>query len=396
MLTGPSHGAIHKSIEAMRGELVALSDYIHANPEIGHKEFKAQTRLVDEFERRGFTVEQGVGGFATAFKAAYSRGRSGQTVAFLAEYDALPGLGHGCGHNLICTAALGAASSLKGRIDEENLGGTVVVVGCPAEETAPPVKGLMVERGILDGIDVALIAHGRDRTCTGGQLLAVDALEFQYHGRASHASANPEDGISTLDAAMLTMHAIESLREHVRSDARIHGIVTDGGQAPNVVPERAALRYYVRALDRPYLERVVRRVEDCARAGALATAAEVTITNLGKWEPRLNVEALNIRLLEHARRAGAERIKPHPPSLGSADFGNVTQHLPAATLYVELVPEGTALHTRAVVEAAGGEPGHRAALIGAKAMACTAYDLLTDPGLFRQITDEFRAANGIV
>jgi amidohydrolase len=376
----------------MRGELVALSDYIYANPEVGHQEFKAQTRLIDEFAQRGFTVERGVGGFATAFKATYSRGRPGRTIAFVAEYDALPGLGHGCGHNLICTAALGAASSLKGRIDAEDLGGTVVVLGCPAEETAPPAKGFMVERGVFDGIDVIMIAHGRDRTCTGGELLAVDALELQYHGRASHAATNPEDGVSALDAAMLTMHAIEMLREHVRSDVRIHGVVTDGGQAPNVVPERAALRYYVRALDRPYLERVVRRVEDCARAGALATGAAVTITNLGKWEPRLNVETLNSHLLEHGRQAGAERIKAHPPSLGSADFGNVTQHLPAATLYVELVPEGTALHTRAVVEAAGGEPGRRAMLIGAKAMACTAYDLLTDAGLLQQITDEFRAA----
>lgn len=384
---------IHQAVDGASPDLFAVSAFIHDNPELGHHEVKAQARLVEEFRRRGFEVEEGVGGFPTSFRATYTSGLPGPIVAFLAEYDALPGLGHGCGHNLICSAALGAAMALRAVVEREKLGGTVMVVGTPAEEVPPPVKGLMVERGVFEGADVAMIAHGRDRTCAGGHLLAVDAFDFEFQGKAAHASGNPEDGVSALDAAILTMHALELLREHVRSDVRIHGIITDGGQAPNVVPDRAALRYYVRALDRPYLEQVSRRVEDCARAGALATSAGVTITPLGKWEPRRNIDVLNRRLLKHATAAGAQRIGDHPPSLGSADFGNLTQHLPAATLYVELVPEGVALHTPEVVKAAGGEPGRRALLIGAKALAATAYDLLTDPGFLAQVKEQFTAAD---
>jgi amidohydrolase len=384
------HEDLHEAIDAMAPDLWAVSSFIHANPELGHHEVKAQARLVEELRGRGFTVEQGIGGFSTSFRAVYSAG-SGPVVAFMAEYDALPEIGHGCGHNLICSAALGAAIALKATVERQKLGGTVMVIGTPAEEVPPPVKGLMVERGVFDGVDVAMIAHGRDRTCAGGPLLAVDAFDFEFRGKTAHASASPEEGVSALDAAILTVHALEILREHVRSDVRIHGIVTDGGQAPNVVPDHAALRYYVRALDRPYLESVSRRVEACARAGALATGAAVTITPLGKWEPRRNIDVLNRRLLQHAAAAGAQRIGEHPPSLGSADFGNLSQHLPAATLYVELVPEGVALHTPEVAAAAGAEPGRRALLIGAKTLAATAYDLLTDTGFIAEVKEQFTA-----
>lgn len=386
-----SKEAIGRLVDDMAQELFAVSDYVHANPELGHQEFKAQARLVEEFERQGFVVEKGVGGFGTAFMAKLPTAKEGPTVAFLAEYDALPGVGHGCGHNLICTAALGAAAALRPMMDQ--LPGNIVVIGTPAEEgSSPPVKPTMIERGVFDSVDVSLITHARDITCTGGHYLAVESLEFHYKGKPSHASSNPEDGISALDAALLTMHAIELLREHVRSDVRMHGIITDGGQAPNVVPERAALRYYVRALDRPYLDEVVARVENCARAGALATGAEVEITSLAKLENRLNVETLNRLVIENARDAGAQRIKPHPPSLGSADFGNVTHAMPAATLYVEVPPEGVPWHTAEMAEAAGGEAGHRAVLIGAKAMAWTAYDIFSQPELLEQMRQEFAAA----
>lgn len=380
---------IHQRVDELAPELFVVSEYIHSNPEVGHQEFKAQARLVAEFEQRGFVVEKGIGGFETSFKATLPQSKDGPTVAFIAEYDALPNLGHGCGHNLICTAALGAATVIKSIIEQEDVPGNIVVFGTPAEETPPPVKAKMVELGVFDDVDVVMISHGRDLTCTGGDLLAIDALDFHFTGKASHAAANPEDGISALDAALLTMHGIEMLREHVRSDIRVHGVITDGGQAANVVPERASLRYYVRGLDRPYLEKVVARVENCARAGALATGAEVSITSLGKWDTRLNVEVLNELLQENARQAGAQRIKPHPPSLGSADFGNVTHTVPAATLYIELVPEGTSLHTKEVVVAAGGDPGRQVIKIGAKAMASSAYELLTKPDLLEQIKREF-------
>jgi amidohydrolase len=380
---------IHQQIDEMASELFALSDFIHANPELGHQEFQAQARLVKEFQGRGFEVETGIGGFPTSFKATLPQRNSGPTVAFVAEYDALPGLGHGCGHNLISAAALGAATVLKGMIDAGELSGNVLAVGTPGEEVPPGTKGVMVEKGVFDDVDVAMITHAKDRTHTGGQLRAMNAIKFHFKGRPSHAAASPEKGISALDAALLTVHAIELLREHVRDDVRIHGIITEGGEAPNIVPERASLYYYIRALDRPCLEQVVARVENCARAGALATGAEVTIENLGSSDSRLNVETLNNLLLENARQAGARRILPPPSGFGSADFGNVTHRLPAATLYVELIPEGTSLHTAEAAEAAGGEAGHHVVRVGAKAMACTAYELLSQEDLLARIKDEF-------
>lgn len=379
---------LYTYIDKLADDLWALSSFIHAHPELAHQEVQAQAHLVATLRTQGFEVEEGVGGFPTAFRARFSSGER-PAVAYVAEYDALPRLGHGCGHNLVAAAAVGAACALKTAIQRARLSGTVLVVGTPAEEVPPPVKGVMAERGVFDGTDVAMIAHGHDRTCSGGRLLAVDAFDFEFRGRAAHAAASPEEGVSALDAAVLTMHAVELLREHVRSDVRIHGIITDGGQAPNIVPERSALRYYVRALDRPYVEQVSRRVQDCARASALATGASLTIIPLGKWEPRRTVAALNHRLLEHAAAAGAERIGEHPPGLGSADFGNLSQYLPAATLYVELVPEGVALHTPEVVHAAGSGPGRRALIIGAKALAATGYDLLTDPAFLAEVRQQF-------
>jgi amidohydrolase len=383
-----SKDEIIKFIDENEIDLIKISNEIHTNPELGHQEYKAQSLLTETLDRWGFIVQRSVGGFETSFVSSLPDKKDGPTIAILAEYDALPGLGHACGHNLIAAAALGAAHATRSFSGE--LQGNIVVIGTPAEEgSSPPVKAGMIERGIFDEVDIAMMAHGRDRTCTGGQLLAVNTLEIIYRGKASHASANPEDGVSALDAALLSIHGIEMLREHVRSDVRIHGIITDGGQAANIVPERSAMRYYVRALDRPYLETVVSRVENCARAGAMATGAEVQIITLGKLDNRLNIDTLNKLLLNNARLAGAQRIKPHPLSLGSSDFGTLSHTLPAATLYIEVIPEGTALHTKEMEKAAGSKEGHRAVLIGAKAMACTIYDLLTNPWLVEKIKREF-------
>ncbi len=384
-----SRRRIHEQLDALAPLLFELSDYIHAHPELGHQEFQAQAKLAQALEEFGFIVERGVGGFPTAFKARPARPMDGPTVAFVAEYDALPELGHACGHNLICTAAVGAAAALAPLLASHELSGEIIVIGTPAEEIPPPVKIQMLERGVFNGVDVVLMSHGLDHTWVGGELLAIHALEFQFTGKASHAAASPEQGISALDAAFLTAHAIELLREHVPGDVRIHGVITEGGQAPNIVPERAAMEYYVRARNRALLEQVVSRVENCARAGALATGASVTIKHQGNWDTRLEIQALNKVLLESARDAGADCIKPHTRPLGSSDFGSITQRIPAATLYINLVPEGTSLHTASVAEAAGGEAGHKALLVGAKAMACTAYDLLSQPDLLAHIKHEF-------
>jgi amidohydrolase len=280
---------VFPAVDSIKEKIIAINDYILANPEIGHQEVKSAQYLVEQLQAAGFAVEVGAGGFPTAFKAVYQGKTPGPTVAFLAEYDALPGIGHACGHNLIAAAACGAGMALQKMMGD--LPGTIVVMGTPAEEVPPPVKGKMIENGAFDGVDVSLTIHGADRTAAGGQALAVDILDITYTGQTSHAAASPDRGRSALDGALLAMHAIEMLREHVRSDTRIHGIITNGGEAPNIVPGKATLRYMVRALDRSYVDAVVQRLEKCFQAGALATETTVSITNLGKWDNKINLDS---------------------------------------------------------------------------------------------------------
>jgi amidohydrolase len=273
---------------------------------------------------------------------------------------------------------------------DNDLPGTVIVMGTPAEEVSPPVKGLMIERGAFAEVDVALIIHGGDRTAVGMKRLAVDAMEITYTGQTSHAAASPDRGRSALDGALLAMHGIEMLREHVRPDTRMHGIIKNGGEAPNIVPGKATLHYMVRALDSSYVDEVVRRLKNCFEAGALATETEVSIRHLGKLDNARYLESLNCRLIDYARQAGAVQVMEPASTTASTDFGNVSHRFPAAELAVAFVSVGTAGHSVAYREAAGGEAGHRAALVGAKAMAALAYDLLTQPDYLQAVQEEFR------
>lgn len=376
-----------EAVDRAAPRLIELSDYIHDHPELGHQEVLAQAALCRALRELGLSVQEGVAGLSTSFRADLEGRPGGPTVAFLAEYDALPDIGHGCGHNLIGAAAVGAAAAMAAVLP--GVSGRAAVIGTPAEEVPPATKGLMVDRGAFAGVDVALIMHGGDRTTTGAGSLAVEALEMVFLGRTAHASKYPELGISALDAACLTMHAIEILREHVRSDVRIHGIVSDGGRAPNIVPERAALRYYVRALQSTYLDEVVERVKCCARAGGLATGAAVEIKTQQRIDNKLLLPALDAALLDNARAAGAPQVMPPEPALGSTDFGNVTHRLPGSTLKMAIVAEETPSHTREWAAAAGGEAGHRAVLCAAKALAWTALDLMLRPDLLEKVRAEF-------
>ncbi len=383
---------VFAAVDRNREEIIAISDYIHANPEVGHQEVKAAAFLTERLRAAGFTVETGAGGFPTAFRAVYQGKLPGPTVAICAEYDALPQIGHACGHNVIAAAACGAGLALRDMLDE--LPGTVIVMGTPAEEVSPPVKGLMIENGAFAGVDAVLIIHGGDRTAVGMKRLAVDAMEITYTGKTSHAAASPDRGRSALDGALLAMHAIEMLREHVRQDTRIHGIIKNGGEAANIVPGQASLHYMVRALDSAYVDEVSARMQKCFEAGALATETSVSIRHLGKLDNASYMTSLNERLIAYAREAGALQVMEPSATTASTDFGNVSHRFPAAELAVAFVPVGTAGHSIAYREAAGGEPGHAAALVGAKAMAAVAYDLLTETGYLQAVQSEFSGRKG--
>src|SRR5215831_13664407 len=260
-------------IDRRAGELREAADWIHAHPEIGHQEVQAAQRLCDLLRGAGVEVETGTAGMSTAFRAELS-GTDGRRpcVAILAEYDALPGLGHGCGHNLI-----GAGLALLEVMPE--LPGSVLVLGTPAEESAAPNSGgkvHMVNAGVFDDVDAAIMFHPATETVmTLDRSLAARGFEFFFHGRAAHAAGAPEDGINALDAVVMLYNGISVLRQQLRSDARVHGIILTGGAAANIIPDYAAIRYRTRADDTEYLEDVVQRVIACAEGAARATGCRL-------------------------------------------------------------------------------------------------------------------------
>ena len=400
-MTGNHAGKVRKEINEVNASeklfatvdthmplLWELASFLHANPELSCQEFEAHRHLTAFLHEHGFDIGRGVPNLPTAFVAMPERPAS-PMVAFIAEYDALPDLGHACGHNMIAASAVGAAIAIRETFPE--LANHVMVVGTPSEEvpTDPPVKQQMLDAGCFEPADVVLMMHGSDRTTTGAGTLAIDHYEFEFHGTPSHASKYPFLGRSALDGALLTVHALEFLREHVREDVRIHGIVSNGGARPNIVPEYAKLEYYVRALDRGYLESIESRVRACAEAGALATGTTTTIRRLGSNDNKLLLSSLDEVLLQDAIAAGAEQVMAPEKELGSTDFGNVSHRMPAATLKVGFVPERTSGHTREWTTAAGGERGRKAIAVASKALAATAVRLMRDSGLLERVQREF-------
>ena len=379
-----------QAIDRRANELIKTADWIHAHPEIGHQEIEASKRLSGMLQSAGIPVEMGTAGMATAFKAELD-GKNGARprVAILAAYDALPGLGHGCGHNLIGTSAVGAGLALKEVMPE--LGGSIWVLGTPAEESAAPNSGgkvHMVNAGIFEDVDAAIMFHpGTETAITLDRSLAARGFEFYFHGRAAHAAGAPEEGINALDAVVLMYNAISVLRQQVRSDVRIHGIILSGGAAANIIPDYAAIRYRTRADDSVYLAEVVERVVACAEGAARATGCrlewkeympgyENTMPNKVLLELMSeNLRSLGVQVNNERRRTGR----------GSTDFGNVSRRVPGieARIAITEVLE-TPGHSVEFREAAGSDLGRQAMLTAAKGLAMTAIDLLTNPDNLRR------------
>ncbi len=378
---------VQAEVDRLTPDLLATSRFLHANPEVAYKEHQAAERLSAILEEHGLAVTREVAGLPTAFTARAGSGRP--RIALLAEYDALPGLGHACGHNLIGTASLGAALAVKAILDL--VPGEVLVVGCPAEEKGGG-KIALVEAGVFAGADAAMLVHPSNRTEIVKLALGMRELGVEFFGKASHAAASPEQGINALDAVVLSYTGVSALRQQVRSDARIHGIITHGGQAPNIIPDYAAARFYVRALDLPYLENVSRRVVACFEAAAQATGCRVRITPAGcdyhPYKPAYVLAELFQRNLE----ALGEVVDQGPVDreLGSTDVGNVSQVVPTIQPMLQISPREVTCHMAAFADAAISDAGHRGMLLAAKAMAMTAVDLLVEPAHLARAADQFR------
>lgn len=375
-------------VDKNRSLLIDVSKEMFDNPEIAFKEIKASRRLADELEKAGFLVELGVAGMETAIRAVHPDISDGPSAAILAEYDALPEIGHACGHNLIGSAALGACLAL-GKI-KKDLPGKLIFLGTPAEEDIGG-KIAMVEAGEFDGVDAAMMFHpSSGYTVVGRQGLALTEVKIEFHGKSSHAAASPEKGINALDAVIQTFNGINALRQHIKDKSRIHGVISHGGIKPNIVPDYAAADFYVRAPEDSYCGELVKKLEYCAKGAASATGATLNFKVIEpSYQSRKMNKAMGEAWTKNLQAIGEPMTDLPEGSGGSSDIGNVSQVVPAIHPYIAICDGSVAGHSKEFAAAAASDRGHEAMLNAAKALAMTAIDLFTDSDLMERVRMEF-------
>lgn len=379
--------AIHTGIELYAQRAIALSDDIAAHPELSFEEFRTSRCFADLLRNEGFAVESPFCDLPTAFCAR--KGEGGARIAFLVEYDALPEIGHACGHNLHGTLSVLASLALAFALEKQNVRGEVWAVGTPAEET-DGAKVLMAERGVFDDCDLAVMFHSNAvDTYVDYRSLALDGFEFTFKGKAAHAAAAPWEGRNALNALEFFLRALHMLRQHVRPEIRMAGIVTNGGSAPNVIPEEARYRLEARAPRRGELDSLMEQIFNCARGAALATQTDVSfekfMRSFDDMLPNPTGEAL---LAEILNELGVS-VGSSPGPMGSTDVGNVSYRCPALQPELAITSRPFMLHTREFAKATVTEEAHRALLVGAEALARLGWRVLTDASLRQRIRKDF-------
>lgn len=377
--------ATRDQVELQRHELIQLSLNIHNNPELAFEEKKASAWLTGYLEDNGFHVEYGIAGLATAFRATYGQGSP--RIALLAEYDALPKIGHGCGHNVIAASAVGAAVASKPTIDQ--LEGSVVVLGTPGEEVFGG-KIDMVQAGAFQEIDVAMIVHPNVLNMVIVEPLACSTLDVEFFGQPAHAAAQPHRGINALDAMILAFTSVNSLRQHIKAEARVHGIITEGGEVPNIVPAHSAAVFMVRAADYDYLAELKDKVLNCFTGASVASGARLEY----RWRDKAYAPMKSNDALSELFRQNLETLGRHVEDFdsrfgfGSTDMGNVSQVTSSIHPTIAIAPPDVSLHTQEFASAAVSEAGHEGLMDAAKAMSMTVVDIL-QPGMLGTIKQEF-------
>ena len=382
---------LRQTIDRNRERLWDLATYIGSHPELGNEEFLASARLTAELEQNGFAVERNILDLPTAFIATYTADKPGPVIAILCEYDALPELGHACGHHLISAMSLGAALGIQAVLEET--GGTLRVYGTPAEESMG-AKVPMAAAGMFRDVDIALMAHPYHAYVHSGESLAMDALQFAYHGKASHAAASPHEGINALDAVIQLFNGISALRQQLPQHVRIHGIITEGGKAANIIPEYAAAQFYVRSATRPITDITVAKVIRCAEGAALQTGCRLETTPYEySYDELITNHCLSSAYTRNLESLGipAADIRASKDN-GSLDLGNVSRQCPTIHPYVQVCDEPFLLHTTEFRDAAMKSRAMDGVMTGAMALALTAYDVLSQPELLAAIKAEFQAA----
>lgn len=373
-------------IDARYRELGDLSKKLHNNPEIAFEENQASAWLVEYLEQNGFSMEKGICKLPTSFRGRYGTGQP--VIAFLAEYDALPKIGHACGHNLIATSAVAAGVASKWAVDE--LGGSVMVFGTPGEELYGG-KAVMAERGAFTDVDMAMIAHPGGGNTVVMNTLACETLEVEFIGKGAHAAAEPEVGINALEAMIQSYNAINSLRQHIRERSRIHGVITDGGEAANIVPAHTAATFMVRAEEDAYLDELKKKVINCFSGAATATGAKLKYKWGEHYAAMLNNLTMARLFRQNMQSLGRSiRLGGNTMMTFSTDVGNVSQLLPTIQPLVAIAPDDVLIHTPHFARAAASEDGLRGLLDAAKAMAMTVVDLLASTETVEKVQEEFR------
>ena len=375
-------------IDNRKDELVELSNYIWHNPELGYKEYKACKVLADTLEKEGFQLTRKAAGLDTAFVAVKEGAKEGPCIALMAEYDALPEIGHACGHNLFSVSAVGAALGLSKVIDET--GGTIMVIGTPAEEGTVPDAGgkiIMLEEGIFDNVDIAMICHAEGRTIVERQLVASAVVKAVFTGKAAHAGGSPHEGINALSAGILTINNINALRQHFLPRVVVNTIITEGGVTQNTIPDKCVLEMSVRADKREVLADVMEVINNCVKAGAIATGCSYEISSPKKtYENLISNHNLALAFKEALDILGEPSIPTEATNYGW-DAGNVSHVCPTIAPYIKIGKEELVGHTDEFREASNSEEGYSGMLIGAKAMAITSISYIIDEDLRQKVEE---------
>ncbi|MDW3888504.1 M20 family metallopeptidase [Staphylococcus saprophyticus] len=381
-------------IENEKYKYLEMSHQIHQRPELGNEEIFASRTLTETLTQHGFEVETNIAGHATGFIASYDSGQTGPTIGYLAEYDALPGLGHACGHNIIGTASTFAGIALKQVIDK--VGGKVIVLGCPAEEGGENGSGkaTYVKEGIIDDLDIALMVHPGNETYRTINTLAVDVLDVKFFGKSAHASENADEAKNALDAMISYFNGVAQLRQHIKSSQRVHGVILDGGQAANIIPDFTHARFYTRATSRHELDILTERVGQIAKGAALQTGCDYEFGPIQNGVNEfIKSSKLDDLFAKYATEMG-EAVIDDDFGYGSTDTGNVSHVVPTIHPHIKIGSRNLVGHTHRFREAAASTHGDQALIRGAKILSLMGLELLTNQALFDEIIEQHQFIKG--
>lgn len=354
-------------------ELCEISDFIYHNPELGNEEYKAVEKLTSFLQENNFEIETEFLGIKTAFRATYDSNKEGPIIGYLCEYDALPEIGHGCGHNMIGAMSAGAGIILSKVLNE--IGGKIIVYGTPAEETNG-AKVIFAEQGVFDELDVAMMVHPSDKTIESGTSMALYPLQFTYTGKTAHAASCPQEGINALNSVIQLFNGIDALRQHVTPDVRIHGIITNGGVAANIVPDKAVAQFYFRASTKEILDDVLVKVKNIAQGAALMTGSKLEMTRYELPNDNLKTnKSLSEAFSKNLRTLGIKDIY-EAKDTGSSDIGNVSHKTPTIHPYIGISNFNVTGHSVNMADATITPFAHERLLIGTLALVYTGYDVL--------------------